>query len=702
MLGVQPARTVRLAVDIGGTFTDVALDTSKARVTAKVLTTPAAPDRGVMDAVTAVLAKAGCALGDVALVIHGTTLATNALIERKGAVTALITTEGFRDSVEIGYEHRFEQYDVHLEKPEPLVPRYRRYCVPERMGARGEVLRALDERAVQALIPVLEQDGVRSVAVGLLHSYANPAHERRIREILLERLPRLSVSLSAEISPELREYERLSTACANAYVQPLMSGYLDRLDRGLRDAGFAGHLLLMTSGGGVIGLDAARRFPIRLVESGPAGGAILASRIALECGLERVLSFDMGGTTAKICLIDGGQPQTSRAFEVARAYRFLKGSGLPLRIPVIEMVEIGAGGGSIARVDALERVAVGPDSAGAVPGPACYGQGGRSATVTDADLALGRIDPVAFAGGSLALDVGAANAAIDSCVGGPLALSTQLAALAIGEMVDENMASAARVHAVERGKSLDERTLIAFGGAAPLHAARIAEKLAIGRILVPTGAGVGSAVGMLAAPVAYEVARSLYQRVPQLDADTVNAHLGAMRQEAHGVVAGSANGAPLVETRTAYMRYVGQGHEIAVPLEARPLDVDDRQRLRAAFEREYRVQFGRIIPGLDAEVLSWAVSVTAQVAPPTPVASLPGNAEPRPSGRRRVFDPGSGEYHEAAVFQRADLQPGARIDGPALIVEDETTTVVAPAFRATVNALGYLVLERTPGEEQPT
>jgi N-methylhydantoinase A len=574
--------------------------------------------------------------------------------------------------------------------------------VPERVGARGEVLRALDERAVQALIPVLERDGVGSVAVGLLHSYANPAHERRIREILLERLPRLSVSLSAEISPELREYERLSTACANAYVQPLMSGYLDRLDRGLRDAGFAGHLLLMTSGGGVIGLDAARRFPIRLVESGPAGGAILASRIALECGLERVLSFDMGGTTAKICLIDGGQPQTSRAFEVARAYRFLKGSGLPLRIPVIEMVEIGAGGGSIARVDALERVAVGPDSAGAVPGPACYGQGGRSATVTDADLALGRIDPVAFAGGSLALDVGAANAAIDRCVGGPLALSTQLAALAIGEMVDENMASAARVHAVERGKSLDERTLIAFGGAAPLHAARIAEKLAIERILVPTGAGVGSAVGMLAAPVAYEVARSLYQRVPLLDADTVNAHLEAMRQEAHGVVEGSANGAPLVETRTAYMRYVGQGHEIAVPLEARPLDLDDRQRLQAAFEREYRVQFGRIIPGLDAEVLSWAVSVTAPVAPPTPVASLPGNAEPTPSGRRRVLDPGSGEYHEATVFQRADLQPGAHIDGPALIVEDETTTVVAPAFRATVNALGYLVLERTPREEQPT
>jgi N-methylhydantoinase A len=680
----------------------VALDAPRGRLTAKVLTTPAAPERGVLDAVSAVLAKAACALGDIGLVIHGTTLATNALIERKGAVTALITTEGFRDSVEIGYEHRFEQYDVHLEKPEPLVPRQRRYCAPERISARGEVLRALDERAVRALIPALERDDVASVAVGLLHGYANPAHERRIRELLLEHLPRLWVSLSSEVSPELREYERLSTTCANAYVQPLMSGYLDRLDRGLRDAGFAGRLLLMTSGGGVIGLDAARRFPIRLVESGPAGGAILASRIAAECGLERVLSFDMGGTTAKICLIDGGQPQTSRAFEVARAYRFLKGSGLPLRIPVIEMVEIGAGGGSVARVDALRRVAVGPDSAGALPGPACYGQGGEAATVTDADLALGRIDPAAFAGGSLALDASAASAALERSVGAPLALDTQLAALAIDETVDENMASAARVHAVERGKSLDERTLIAFGGAAPLHAARIADKLAIDRIVVPTGAGVGSAVGMLAAPVAYEVARSLYQRVAQLDADTMNTQLEAMRREAHEVVEGSAGKTALAETRTAYMRYVGQGHEIAVPLEARALDLEDRQRLQAAFEREYRAQFGRIIPGLEAEVLSWAVSVTARTAPPTPVGPPPGDSTPTPSGRRRVLDPGSGEHVEAAVFRRVDLRPGACIDGPALVVEEETTTVVAPAFRATVNALGYLVLERKPRRESQT
>ncbi len=698
------ARTVRLAVDIGGTFTDVALDTLKGRATVKVLTTPEAPERGVMEAVMVAVPKAGCRLRDIGLIIHGTTLATNALIERKGAVTALITTEGFRDSVEIGYEHRFEQYDIYLEKPEPLVPRYRRYTVPERVSARGEVLCALDERAVHALVPMLEQEGVGSVAVGLLHSYADPAHEQRIRQILLQHLPKLWVSLSSEVSPELREYERLSTACANAYVQPLMAGYLDRLDRALREAGFAGQLLLMTSGGGVIGLEVARRFPVRLVESGPAGGAILASRIALECGLERVLSFDMGGTTAKICLIDRGRPQTSRAFEVARAYRFLKGSGLPLRIPVIEMVEIGAGGGSIARVDALKRVAVGPDSAGAVPGPACYGQGGQAPTVTDADLVLGRIDPGAFAGGSFALDASGANVAIDRSVGEPLALTTPLAALAINEMVDENMASAARVHAVERGMSLDERTLVAFGGAAPLHAARVADKLGIKRIVVPTGAGVGSAVGMLTAPVSYEVARSLYQRVRELDPAKVNAHIEAMRAEAYAVVEKSAGVTPLVESRTAYMRYIGQGHEIAVLLDAAPLELADQQRLQEAFEREYRVQFGRIIPDLEAEVLSWALSVSTRVEPPTPAAPPSKHTAPAPSGRRRVFDPGLGDFLEALVFCRADLKPGACVEGPALVVEDETTTVVAPNFEVTVNALGYLILEQTQTrqKEKPT
>ncbi len=692
---MSPQRRNRLAVDIGGTFTDVALDTPTARVTAKVLTTPEAPEHGVMEAIETALAKAKTGLPDVALIIHGTTLATNALIERKGAITALVTTEGFRDSVEIGYEHRFEQYDVYLDKPEPVVPRHRRYTVPERMSARGEVLVPLAEAAVKALVPRLREEQVTAVAVGLLHSYANPAHEERIREILREHLPQLGITLSSEVSPELREYERLSTACANAYVQPLMAGYLERLDRALRADGFAGQLLLMTSGGGVIGLEAARRFPIRLVESGPAGGAILASRIAGECELDEVLAFDMGGTTAKICLIDDGQPQTARTFEVARAYRFLKGSGLPLRIPVIEMVEIGAGGGSIARVDALKRVAVGPDSAGAVPGPASYGRGGNEPTVTDADLVLGRIDPQAFAGGSLTLDTGAAEEALARVLGKPLELESALAALAVSEMVDENMTSAARVHAVERGKSLEERTLVAFGGAAPLHAARVAEKLGISSIVVPTGAGVGSAVGMLAAPVAYDVARSFYQRLDTLDPGAVNAHLDGMREEAYAVVQQSAGGAPLVETRTAYMRYIGQGHEIPVDLPVRPLEAGDREHLREAFETAYRAQFGRIIPGLEAEVLSWAIGVATKVEAPKSAAQVPAAAAPKPSAQRRVFDPGKGAFGEAAVYRRTDLKPGMRLEGPALVGEDETTTVVPPGFALSVNALGYLILERS-------
>ncbi len=689
----EPAN--RLAVDIGGTFTDVVVETPAGQVTAKVATTPEAPERGVMAAVETALAKAGVTLPRVSLVLHGTTLATNALIERKGAVTALITTEGFRDSVEIGYEHRFEQYDLGMDKPRPLVPRRRRLTVPERVNARGQVLRPLDEAAVRDLLPRIEAAGVESVAVGFLHAYANPAHERRVREILLAARPQLLVSLSCEVSPEPREYERLSTTCANAYVQPLMAGYLTRLEQALRRAGLSGPLMMMTSGGGVAGIDTARRFPVRLIESGPAGGAILAGAVATECGLDRVIAFDMGGTTAKICLIDDGRPQASRGFEVARAYRFLKGSGLPIRIPVIEMVEIGAGGGSIAGVDQLGRVTVGPESAGAVPGPACYAAGGKAATVTDADLVLGRVDPAAFAGGSIALDAGAAAKALDQGVGRSLGLDTRMAALAISEVVDENMANAARVHAVERGKDVEGRTLVAFGGAAPLHAARLADKLGVGRIVVPTAAGVGSAVGILRAPVAYEVVRGLYQRLGQFDAAAVNTVFEEMRAEAIGVVEPGAGGAKLTESRGAYMRYVGQGHEIAVELPLRALTQADRQTLQDLFDAAYRAQFGRVIPGLEAEALTWALAVATTPAPPGQDRPVPPVPAPAPNGTRRLYDPARGQEVEAAVYARAALAPGMRIPGPALIVEDETTTVVTPGFELAVNALGYLVLTRS-------
>ncbi|MGA8551085.1 MAG: hydantoinase/oxoprolinase family protein, partial [Stellaceae bacterium] len=591
------AQGARLGVDIGGTFTDVALEMGERRWSAKILTTPQAPERAVIAAINQVLREAALAPADLTIIIHGTTLATNALIERKGAKTALVTTEGFRDTIEIRHENRFEQYDVNIDLPPPLVPRRLRFPVRERIDAQGRVLTPLDEAGVAALAERLAAERIEAVAVGFLHSFTNPAHERRAGEVLAEHLPGVPITLSSEVSPEMREYERFSTACANAYVQPQIGHYLANLETLLRGEGFACPLFLMLSGGGLTAVETAIRFPVRLVESGPAGGAIFAAEIARQCRLDKVLSYDMGGTTAKICLIDDLKPQTNRSFEVARIYRFKKGSGLPLRIPVIEMVEIGAGGGSVARVDRLQRISVGPDSAGADPGPASYGQGGTSPTVTDADLVLGRIDPSGFSGGRMALDAEAAAAALRREVAEPLELAVELAALGVSEIVDENMANAARVHAIESGKDARGRTLVAFGGAAPLHAARLAEKLGLDRVLVPSNAGVGSAVGFLRAPIAYEIVRSGLQRLDAFDPAAANALLAAMRGEAEGVVRCGAPDARLTETRSAFMRYRGQGHEIAVPLPTKPYAAADAATLRAAFEDAYRRLYSRIIPG---------------------------------------------------------------------------------------------------------
>ncbi len=688
------SKPARLGVDIGGTFTDVALEAGERRFTAKILTTSRAPEEGVLAATRAVVAEAGIEPGSVELVIHGTTLATNALIERKGAKTALITTAGFRDVIEIRHENRFEQYDVNIDLPPPLVPRRLRLPVVERVDARGRVLTPLDEDSVARALDALEKLGVEAVAVGFLHSFTNPEHERRVGAAVARRLPKMPVTLSSEVSPEMREYERFSTACANAYLQPLMGRYLRTLDDGLKRAGFRCPLFLMTSGGGVTTVETAVRFPVRLVESGPAGGAIFASRIAQQHGLDHVLSFDMGGTTAKICLIDQAQPQTNRVFEVARIYRFLKGSGLPLRVPVIEMVEIGAGGGSIARLDALGRIAVGPDSAGSEPGPVCYGAGGTEPTVTDADLVLGRIDPATFSGGRMALDTGGATRAIKTQIGDRLQLAAELAALGISEMVDENMANAARVHAIESGKDARARTLIAFGGAAPLHAARVAEKLGMARILVPANAGVGSAVGFLRAPVAYEIVRSHLERLDSFDAGAVNRLLAEMRAEAEAIVRAGAPSAPLAEQRSAFMRYRGQGHEIAVPLPVRAFGAGDRATLTAAFEAAYRRLYSRAIPGVDIEVLSWVVAVSAPAGGTLATAAPVSPYEPKSRTRRRVFDPDAGEFLEVPIYWRPELKPGARIKGPAVIAEDETSTVVSPLFDAAIDGFGYIELTR--------
>jgi len=684
----------RLGVDIGGTFTDVALEIGERRYTSKILTTARAPEEGVLAAIAAVIAEARIAPAEVALIIHGTTLATNALIERKGARTALLTTEGFRDVLEIRHENRFEQYDINIELPPPLVPRRLRLPIRERTDARGRVLVPLDPASVSRALDTLAEQEVEAVAVGFLHSFTNSEHERRVGEAIAKRFPELPVTLSSEVSPEMREYERFSTACANAYVQPLMGRYVRKLASELKRAGFHCPLFLMTSGGGITTVETAIRFPVRLVESGPAGGAIFASRIARQHGLDQVVSFDMGGTTAKICLIDKAQPQTSRLFEVARIYRFLKGSGLPLRIPVIEMVEIGAGGGSIARLDAMRRIAVGPDSAGSEPGPVCYGRGGTEPTVTDADVVLGRIDPATFSGGHMGLDTGGAVRAIEKQLGAPLGLTVELAALGISEMVDENMANAARVHAIESGKDVRPRTLIAFGGAAPIHAARVAEKLGIARVLVPANAGVGSAVGFLRAPVAYEIVRSHLERIGSFDSAAVNRLLAEMRAEAEAIVRQGAPDAALTEQRSAFMRYRGQGHEIAVSLPVRTFTPGDKGQLTELFEAAYRRLYNRTIPGVDVEILSWVVAVSApaegSLATPSSVTAY----EPKPKSRRRVFDPETGEFLEVPIYWRPDLKPGARIKGPAVIAEDETSTVLSPIFDAEIDGFGYIALSR--------
>ena len=685
----------KLAVDIGGTFTDLCLEWNGKRTSVKVLTTPRAPEEGVLTGVADILQLSGVKPADLGLIIHGTTLATNAIIERKGAKTALVVTEGFRDSIEMAFEHRFEQYDIFMMKPPPLVARELRFGIPERLDGRGNVLMELDEAAVRALAPKLKAAGIEAVAIGFMHAYLDGKHERRTRDILAETMPDVSFSLSSEVSPEIREYERWSTAAANAYVQPVMDRYLGRLDTALKKQGFGCPLFMITSGGGLTSLDTARKFPIRLVESGPAGGAILAAALARQCGLDKVLSFDMGGTTAKICLIDDGEPQHSRTFEVARQYRFLKGSGLPLRIPVIEMVEIGAGGGSIAHVDALSRVNVGPESAGAEPGPASYGRGGTEPTVTDADVVLGRIDPGYFAGGSIKLSPEKAGVAVDKAIGSKLELKRLDAAFGVSEIVEENMANAARVHAVERGKELQDRTMIAFGGAAPIHAARLAEKLGIARVMVPSGAGVGSAVGFLMAPVAYEVVRSRYVQLDaKFDPAYVNKLFAEMQEEAGAVVKAGAPDANLVVARTADMRYRGQGHEITVDMPPGDFTAASKQALIDLYEKGYAATFGRTIPGLDVEIMNWTLRLAAEQPAMPKIAAQPADIASKARGSRPVYDPATQDMKDVSVYHRSDLTIGSFVPGPAVIAEDETTTIVPSSFNARITPIGAILLEK--------
>ena len=684
----------RLAIDIGGTFTDVALSTGDNYQTSKLLTTHQNPVEAVLEAADIALQQAKVKPNEVAAVIHGTTLATNALIERRGARVGAITTEGFRDILEIAYERRYDQYDLYIEKPDMIVPRERVKPVRERLRADGSVQIQLDLESVKQAVIELLDEGVESIAVCLLHSYKNADHEKGVLELIKDLAPNMPVSLSSEVSPEIREFDRLCTTVGNAYIKPLMAGYLKNLEDSLRQKGFACPLFLMTSGGGMTTLQTATALPIRLVESGPSGGALLAAKVAAACGVSQALSFDMGGTTAKVCLIENGKPRTSRAFEVGRCDRFIKGSGLPIRIPVLEMIEIGAGGGSIASIDSMQQLKVGPKSASSDPGPACYGKGGTQPTVTDADALIGFLEPSSFAEGRLQLDIELAAQAIDSTIGKKLENDAATAADGISQIVDEAMANAARMHAVEQGKNLGDCVMVAFGGNGPLHATRVAEKIGIGKIIIPPQPGVGSAVGFLSAPVSFELVRSFYTLIEACDISAINELLEEMQAEASAVVEAGAQGQSLVINRTAFMRYKGQGHEIEIDIPPGKLDKDSIDRLIDVFESEYKRLFGRVVPGMKIEVMNWSICVSTETEKPVKQTENKTSKAARSSHSRYLFLGQTGERSEAPCYQREALRQGDTLNGPALIIEPQTTTYVSTAFQATIDSANNIVMTR--------
>ena len=666
---------MRIGADIGGTFTDVVLvdDRDGAFRLGKVLTTPAQPDDGVISGLGEVIEGDAEA---VAHVVHGTTLFTNALIERKGSLTALVTTKGFRDAIEIGREHRYDMYDLRLRRPEQIAKRRHRFEIDERILSDGSVGKAPDRAEIVDLARSLRTLGIEAVAVCLLNAYINPAHERFIGEVLQQALPDIAVTLSSDIAPEIREFERTSTALCNVYVKRIAEQYLGRLEARTRSTLHdKARLFVMQSNGGLLTSGQAVEAPIKLVESGPAAGALAAAHYGAALGLKDVLSFDMGGTTAKACLIVDGKPLLAPEFEVDRQYQFKKGSGLPVKIPVIEMIEIGTGGGSIARIDTLGRLTVGPDSAGSVPGPVCYGRGGAEPTVTDADLTLGYLNPGFFLGGDLALDQDGARSALSRTIGKPLGLEDLAAAWGVHQLANEAMASAARIHAVERGHEISAFPMFAFGGAGPVHAYGVARILKLPRIIYPFGAGVMSAIGFLTAPLAFDFVRSRPFRMEEIDWEISNALIDEMEAEGRARLTEGVGETEITFERTADMRYRKQGFEVSIPLPDGPLGPHSEAVITAAFEDVYRQLYGHVIPDTPLDILSWRVVARG----PRPDLQLPtasasdGEAL---KGMRPIYIPSEGALKPTPVYDRYALQPGDELNGPAIIEERESTVVI--------------------------
>ena len=692
----------RLGVDIGGTFTDIALiDEATGQIyTGKVSSTPQDPSGGFMEAVQRLLAKQQIAAQDVAYIVHGTTVATNAIIEGKVAPTGFITTEGFRDMLEIARQIRPTLYDLQFEKPRPLVPRHRCFGVPERLDAQGQVLTPLDEDALRQVAGKLRDEGVESIAVCFLHAYANPTHERRAGEIIAEVFPEAVVSLSAEVAPEFREYLRASTTVINSCIRPVVARYLQRIEDRLAQAGIAAELLVMQSSGGVYTFAAARQKPVYMVESGPAAGVIAAAHLGQAQGYDQVISFDMGGTTAKAGLIQGGTPNVTKDYEVGTTAQSgvgaTRGAGYPIRTPVIDLVEIGAGGGSIAWVDPGGILRVGPQSAGADPGPACYGQGGTRPTVTDANLVLGRLNPSYFLGGEIALDPTAAQRAIEQHCAQPLGMDLVEAAHGIVEIANTAMVNALRLVSVQRGYDPRDFALVAFGGAGPAHANRLAALTDIPVAIIPQSPGTASALGLLVTDLKHDYAITLIQRLDQVAPHALEQTFRELEAQGRETLGREGMAEAAMEfRRQADLRYVGQSHELTLPLTTEALGPAQLEQLLEQFHRTHDRAYGFSAPGEDVELVSVRLTAIGQIAKPAlaPIAKAAGEATAK--GQRPVYFAESEGYVDCPVYDRYGLGAGAVVQGPAIVEEIDSTTVVHPQYQVRVDEVGQMVLTAT-------
>ena len=692
-------KRIRVGVDVGGTFTDFVLVDEKRDLifTGKRLTTPEDPGLAITDGLERLVSESGTSVPELDAVVHGTTLVANTIIERKGAKVGLITTKGFRDSLEMGREIRYDLYDLFFEKPEPLAPRFLRQPVDERIDAKGNVLRPLDENTLGAAAEKLVAEGVEAIAICFMHAYANDAHERQAKEILDAKYPDMPITTSTEVAPEIREYERANTACANAYVLPLMQRYLGDLSQKLSDQGLKQPLYLMQSGGGIASVTRGQAAPIHLIESGPAAGATAGAFYGRLTGTEQVISFDMGGTTAKMCLIEEYEPEHAHEFEAGRVRRFKKGSGLPLKVPVIDLIEIGAGGGSLARVDNMGLLKVGPDSAGSEPGPVCYGLGGTQPAVTDADLLLGYLSPEYFLGGEMNLDLGLVKDAVEEKLANVTGLSVEEVAAGIHTIVNENMASATRMYIAEKGRDPRRYALIASGGAGPVHAYGMAKLLKISRVICPLGAGVLSALGFLVAAPGTDSVRSYVSRLENLDWDRLNRLFREMEEEAMAqIVEAGADPATVIMRRRADMRYSGQGFEIDVPVPDGEMDGSAADVMRQSFLDKYQELFGRQIDDLPIEALTWRIYASG----PTPNVELNFagqqiDEEPSDKGERQVYFPETG-YATCRIYNRYALKPGDSFRGPAVIEERESTAVAGPDTTVSIDKYLNLVIDIDP------